>query len=135
MGTASDEVSALRAQIEAIKATLGQVPALRGELAAIGATVAAMSAELRRVRDAGRVDVLDDGTVTRAEAAKMLGMTASALKSMATRREGPAFKIFRGKAFYREADLRAWRAQQIRRGARDRPRGADLKPCAPELPL
>lgn len=57
-----------------------------------------------------RAVVFPDGTLRRKDAACYLGLSPSCLARHASMGTGPRYTVFRGKSYYRKADLDAWKA-------------------------
>lgn len=93
------------------------------ELRRLRERVAAIEGELRAVRrQAGRAPPEPHQVVRRAEAAALLDMKPATLAAWARDGRGPPFHIRGNRAWYRVADVMAWR-ETVEREAPARPSG------------
>lgn len=98
------------------------------ELAARMAELERKVADLTRERVGIATGALPSGMLRREEAAKFLGLQVTTLHRWANRRVGPAFTVWRNKAYYQRATLEQWAADNMRckpGGGRRAPGGGD----------
>lgn len=88
----------------------GEVARLRAEVARVARRVDAMTGEVRAAaRQAQRAAIGPHQVVRRAEAAALVDVSPATLAAWARDGRGPPFHLRGNRAWYRVADLAAWR--------------------------
>ena len=99
-----------------------------GELAARVAKLERQVAALLTPGAAIAGGALPNGMLRRADAARALGLKPTTLNRWAVQRIGPAFVLWRNKAYYQREELDRWMQENVRavcRGAHDASAAAD----------